>query len=111
LVAQTDLLKEIPDSSLRNAKFVWIPALKEEHIQGELKEFASKSGVESVRIPGYWQYKVGTVTEKIESPKEGEKVVLHIHGGAMYVSTLGLPRFSFCSYYFNHSWGLRIQRI
>lgn len=86
VVIKRDLTIEVSDATLKNAKFAWIPGLKEARIKGELKEYAEKAGVTPVKIPGYWQYKPGTVNASIEPPKEGEKVIYHLHGGSLYVS-------------------------
>ncbi|KIJ38888.1 hypothetical protein M422DRAFT_32962 [Sphaerobolus stellatus SS14] len=87
LVLKRDLTVEVANSTLKNSKFVWIPGLREDFIQGELKEYADKAGVKPSRVPGYWQYKVGTLTESVEPPKDGEKVVYHAHGGALYLGS------------------------
>ena len=86
-----DPLKEVLDSSLKDAKFCWIPPLAEAAdgepslLCGELRRVAEIAGVRPTKIAGYWLLKKGAKWEG-EKAKPGEKTVLHLHGGAFYVS-------------------------
>ena len=61
-------------------KGIWV-APTPHLIQGEVKGWAKLAGVECVRIPGYWMDKKGFDTPAGAPPKDGEKVLLHLHGG------------------------------
>lgn len=72
-----------------NIKGLWItptPHL----IVGEVKRWATETGVECIRIPGYWLEKEGSNREVGEAPRPGEKVVYHLHGGG-YANNSALP--------------------
>ncbi|KAH9893199.1 alpha/beta-hydrolase [Cubamyces lactineus] len=76
------------DKVLRDAhaKSAWIEPIPEELFCGELKRYAEITGVEPVRIPGYWLLKKGYEwTSHRAMP--GEKTVLHFHGGAFTIGT------------------------
>jgi hypothetical protein len=84
-----DLTEELPLSALKgfNARFVWIEGLKEADLIGEVKDFAEQTGVQPVRIPGYWSLKDGIEwLPEHEKAGENEQIVLHLHGGAYIVS-------------------------
>lgn len=87
-----DPSEEVSDSSLTDAKFVWLEPISEDSplICGEIRRIADLTGAKPAKIAGYWFLKKGT---KWIGPKAklDETVVLHIHGGAFYV------RFSFSS--------------
>ena len=77
---------EVPDSELRNSKFVWIEGVDEESIQGPVREWAKLAEVKPIRIPGYWQCKDGKPVGSILQAKDNEKVLYHMHGGGYVVS-------------------------
>jgi len=61
---------------------VWINAVPD-LIVGDVKTWAEKASVDSVKIPGYWSHrnpKAGIVKGSAAVP--GEKVILSFHGGA-----------------------------
>lgn len=51
-------------------------------ITGVLKQWATLSGVESIRVPGYWTHKKGTSIPLEGPPKPDEKILYMLHGGA-----------------------------
>jgi len=80
----------VPQSALKgfNARFVWIEGLQEADLIGEVKDFAEQTGVQPVRIPGYWSLKDG-IEWLLEREKAGEngQIVFHLHGGAYVIGT------------------------
>ncbi len=50
-------------------------------IVGEVKEWATLTGVEPVRIPGYWLEKPGADVPVTARAQTGEKVLYALHGG------------------------------
>jgi hypothetical protein len=91
VIYKRDLTKEVPQSALKgfNARFAWIEGLQEAELVGEVKDLAEQTGVQPVRIPGYWTLKkgIGWLPEH-EKAGENEQVVLHLHGGGYVVSHL-----------------------
>ena len=81
-----DFTKEVPDSTLKDAKFTWLDPTSDrpELICGEVRCLAELTGVQPARIAGYWYLKKGTVWNGPKA-QPGEKVVLHMHGGAFIV--------------------------
>ncbi|OBZ76418.1 Esterase [Grifola frondosa] len=81
--------KEVADKELTNAKFAWVEGIDEgsELFCGVLKQYAEKTGVHHVRIPGYWLLKKGTKWVGEGKAREGERTVLHLHGGAFYMGS------------------------
>ncbi|THH28616.1 hypothetical protein EUX98_g5570 [Antrodiella citrinella] len=63
-----------------NIKGVWV-APTPHLIVGDVKRWAKKAHVESIRIPGYWMEPEGSNRETGEAPRPGERVVYHLHGG------------------------------
>ena len=53
-------------------------------LAGEIQSLAGAAGVDPIRIPGYWLYKNESDASRgtVESPKEREKVIYAMHGGA-----------------------------
>lgn len=72
-----------------DVKGVWVEAVPE-LVTGRLKLWASIASVSSIRIPGYWQHKVGTTIEVAAPPMPGEKILYVLHGGA-YVALSAHP--------------------
>jgi hypothetical protein len=81
-----NLTEEIPDNTLKNAKFAWVQGVEEDSLQGELKEYTHKAEVKPARVPGFWQFKAGTGSRAIAKAESGEKVIYHIHGGGFWVT-------------------------
>ncbi|KAF8590744.1 alpha/beta-hydrolase [Ramaria rubella] len=82
-----DLNEEVPDSTLKDARFAWIDGIDDEYILGELREYAKIAGVNAARIPGYWQFRPGKTIRGALQAQEGEKIVYHFHGGGMIVGS------------------------
>lgn len=61
-------------------KGVWVAATPY-LIQGEIKDWAKLAGVESISVPGYWMDQEGSDTPVGTPPRDGEKVLFHLHGG------------------------------
>ncbi|KAF8590745.1 alpha/beta-hydrolase [Ramaria rubella] len=87
LKVKRDLRVEVPDSKLRDARFAWVEAIDGESLSGEVRDFAKTAGVNTARIPGYWQFKPGKTLTGALQAQDGEKIVYHIHGGAMYLGS------------------------
>ncbi|KAF8590913.1 alpha/beta-hydrolase [Ramaria rubella] len=79
--------EEVPDSTLKDARFTWIEGIDDEYILGELREYAKIAGLSAAKIPGYWQFRPGTTIKGTLHAQEGERVVYHFHGGGMYLSS------------------------
>ncbi|KAH9893197.1 alpha/beta-hydrolase [Cubamyces lactineus] len=75
----------IPDSQLSGAKSNWVEPIPNELFTGEIRRYAEITGVQPVRVPGYWLLKKGYNWTGPKA-KPGEKTLLHLHGGAF---TLG----------------------
>ena len=78
--------KEVPDSELTDAKFVWVDGIPEGLFCGETRRIAELTNVCSARITGYWLLRknYGWTGPRARA---GERTILHLHGGAFYVST------------------------
>lgn len=78
------MTKEVAADRCQDARFIWLEPISPELIVGQLKQFAEACGAQSIRIPAYgfgeWPAAPGLA-------KDGEKIVLHFHGGAYVVST------------------------
>lgn len=80
-----DLSVEVKAHELKNARFVWVEPVDESLIRGEVKRIAEINNVKPARIPGYW---LGQGLEKLDvipQAEEGEKTILHFHGGGFTV--------------------------
>ncbi|KAI0753228.1 alpha/beta-hydrolase [Daedaleopsis nitida] len=81
-----DPTREVPDSELEDAKFVWVEPVPDELFCGEIRRVASITGAQPTRIAGYWLLRQGYAWTGPRA-KPGEKTVLHLHGGAFYIGT------------------------
>ncbi|KAI0093133.1 Alpha/Beta hydrolase protein [Irpex rosettiformis] len=63
-----------------NIKGVWVNPVPH-LIVGEVKEWAVLTGVEPVRVPGYWLEKPGATIPVDARAQAGEKVLYALHGG------------------------------
>ncbi|RPD64452.1 alpha/beta-hydrolase [Lentinus tigrinus ALCF2SS1-7] len=81
-----DLLAEVPDNSLVDAKFVWVEPVPDELFTGEIRRAAEITGVQRAKIAGFWLLKTGS---SWSGPKAspGERTLLHLHGGAFHIGT------------------------
>lgn len=50
-------------------------------ITGDLKVYTETASVTSIRIPGYWTHKLGSIVEVASPPQAGEKLIYFLHGG------------------------------
>ncbi|KAI0314146.1 Alpha/Beta hydrolase protein [Amylostereum chailletii] len=84
--SRTDTIKFVADhttvSTGPHIKSVWVPPASPELINDMLTAWAAAAHVSPTRIPGYWIDKRGTSTPNGAAPQPGEKIVLHLHGGA-----------------------------
>ncbi|KAG9088026.1 hypothetical protein FRC06_002254 [Ceratobasidium sp. 370] len=75
-----DLTKEVPQKECKGTLFMWIEPVPQNLITGQLEQFATAAGAESVRIPAYgfgdW------AGEPLKLAGENEKIVMHFHGGS-----------------------------
>ncbi|KAH9849836.1 alpha/beta-hydrolase [Lenzites betulinus] len=77
---------EVADDVLVDAKFTWVKPLPDKLVLGEIRRIAEFTGVRPARIAGYWLLKPGSAWTGPQA-KPGEKVVLHMHGGAFRIGT------------------------
>ncbi|CDO69546.1 hypothetical protein BN946_scf184785.g51 [Trametes cinnabarina] len=77
------------DVTLKDASVIWIDGLAEDSkvFCGEVRRFADITGVKPTRFAAYWLYRAGGSPAKGAKAKPGEKIVMHIHGGAFYVGS------------------------
>jgi len=83
-----DITKEVPPAECMGTKFIWIDAVSEKLIQGEIQEYARRAKVSPARIPAYGFGDWGQGTLLLA--RDGEKIVMHCHGGA-YVTRTAHP--------------------
>lgn len=82
-----DITKEVPHSKTVRAKFVWVDALPDELIRGQIRSTMKLQNLKSTRTCGFWYGERtggGGVGQKATV---GEKVVYHLHGGAYWIGT------------------------
>ncbi|KAG8772111.1 hypothetical protein FRC12_003247 [Ceratobasidium sp. 428] len=82
-----DITREVPASECRGTKFLWIDPVPEDLIQGEINHYATRASVRSCRIPAYG---FGDWGHEGFHARDGEKIVMHFHGGA-YVTHSAHP--------------------
>ena len=93
--ARAGLSASVPDHTqitlpkLPGSHGVWIPALADDLIVGEIRSRAEALNVSSVQIPGYWIHKDHNLKAG-EPPKPGEKILYYAHGGG-YVALTAHP--------------------
>ncbi len=80
-----DPSEEVPDSELTDAKFVWVDGIPDKLFCGEVHRIADITNVRPTRIAGYWLFQKNYDWTGPRA-KLGEKTILHLHGGAFYVS-------------------------
>lgn len=83
-----DITKEVPPAECMGTKFIWIDAVSEDLIQGEIQKYAQKAKVSPTRIPAYGFGDWGREAPLLA--RDGEKIVMHCHGGA-YVTRTAHP--------------------
>ncbi|CAE6458999.1 unnamed protein product [Rhizoctonia solani] len=80
-----DINREVPPEECMGTKFMWVEPVSEDLVQGEIKGYADKAKIKPCRIPAY-----GFGNWDQLPAREGEKIVMHCHGGA-YVSRTAHP--------------------
>ena len=65
---------------------VWISAVSEDLIVGEIRAFARGRKIAPIPIPGYWIHKDEKLPFK-SPPSPGEKIFYHLHGGGYTFET------------------------
>lgn len=82
-----DLTKEVPHSKTVRGKFVWVDALSDDLIRGELRRMMLLQGLTSRRTCGFWygERDGGGGVGQRATPRE--KVIYHLHGGAYWIGT------------------------
>ncbi|CEL59412.1 Esterase OS=Acinetobacter lwoffii GN=est PE=3 SV=2 [Rhizoctonia solani AG-1 IB] len=76
--------KEVVAKDCLDAHFIWVDAVPPNLIVGDIKRLAQACGAESVRIPAYG---FGRWESTRDLARDGEKVILNLHGGAYIVGT------------------------
>ncbi|QRV95091.1 carbohydrate esterase family 10 protein [Ceratobasidium sp. AG-Ba] len=79
--------EEVPAHECKDARFIWVDPVSPKLIQGQLKKFAEACHAQSIRIPayGFGDWNVEPRGEPLA--KDGERIVLHFHGGAYVFGT------------------------
>lgn len=72
----------------KNGKCVWVEGLAEdsELFSGEVGRIAAATGARPAKFPAYWHFRPGEALGVDGKANENERTVLHLHGGAFYVS-------------------------
>ncbi|CAE7080195.1 unnamed protein product [Rhizoctonia solani] len=81
-----DPTEEVAPRGCNGARFFWVDKVPSNLIVGEIRRLADACGTESVRIPAYGFGRWGTGAE-IPLAYDGEKILMHIHGGAFVMGT------------------------
>ncbi|KAH7343955.1 alpha/beta-hydrolase [Rhizoctonia solani] len=81
-----DPTKEVDPRDCGGARFIWVDKVPSNLITGEIKRLADACSAESVRIPAYGFGRWGSGAE-IPLARDGEKVLMHMHGGAFVMGT------------------------
>ncbi|CAE7178381.1 unnamed protein product [Rhizoctonia solani] len=79
-----DHTQEVAAKNCGGARFIWIDALPSDLIVGEIKRLAQACGAQSVRIPAYG---FGKWDSSRDLARDGEKIILNLHGGGYVVGT------------------------
>lgn len=69
---------------------VWVEP-SPELIFGDVQKLAVEADVRAERIPAYWMYKVNSTLTPSSPLQEGEKIIMHLHGGG-YSALSAHPR-------------------
>ncbi|KAH7343936.1 Alpha/Beta hydrolase protein [Rhizoctonia solani] len=79
-----DFTKEVAAKDCQDAHFIWVDSVPSELIVGEIKRLAQVCGAQSVRIPAYG---FGKWDSARDLARDGERIVLNLHGGAYIAGT------------------------
>ncbi|KDN44922.1 alpha/beta-hydrolase [Tilletiaria anomala UBC 951] len=94
-----DLSVEVPHSATRFGKFTWIDPVREDQVRGDVRRTMLEQGLRPARVAGFWygdnapEDPAATAhsseSRRFVFPKarQGEKVLYHCHGGAMFLGT------------------------
>jgi hypothetical protein len=86
-----------------NTDFTWVEPLEPELLVGELKKYAERNGVESVKTSGYWYGDDNAV------PPASERIIYHLFS-EFYCNVLGLEQSNPLYKAVAMSWAQHIQR-
>ncbi|CAE6434405.1 unnamed protein product [Rhizoctonia solani] len=75
---------EVAAKDCLDARFIWVDSVQSELIVGEVKRLAQACGAQSVRIPAYG---FGKWDSARDLARDGEKIILNLHGGAYIAGT------------------------
>ncbi|ELU45962.1 hypothetical protein AG1IA_00022 [Rhizoctonia solani AG-1 IA] len=78
-----DHTKEVVAKDCLDAHFIWVDGVPDELIVGEVKRLAQVCGAQSVCIPAYG---FGRWNSTQDLARDGEKIILNLHGGGYIVS-------------------------
>ncbi|KAF8743279.1 Steryl acetyl hydrolase, partial [Rhizoctonia solani] len=79
-----DHTKEVIAKDCLDARFIWVDPVPPNLIVGEVERLARACGAQSVRIPAYG---FGKWESERDLARDGEKVILNLHGGAYIAGT------------------------
>ncbi|KAJ1308504.1 hypothetical protein OPQ81_004208 [Rhizoctonia solani] len=79
-----DHTKEVAAKDCQDARFIWVDGVPPELIVGEIQRLAQVCGARSVRIPAYG---FGRWDSAQDLARDGEKIILNIHGGGYIAGT------------------------
>ncbi|KAG8691699.1 hypothetical protein FRC11_012450 [Ceratobasidium sp. 423] len=79
-----DYTEEVAAKHCQDARFIWVDGVPPELIVGEVGRLAQVCGALSVRIPAYG---FGRWESTQDLARDGEKIVLNLHGGAYIAGT------------------------
>ncbi|KAJ1308506.1 hypothetical protein OPQ81_004210 [Rhizoctonia solani] len=79
-----DHTKEVAAKDCQDARFIWVDGVPSELIVGEIKRLAQVCGAQPARIPAYG---FGKWDSARDLARDGEKVILNLHGGGYIIGT------------------------
>ncbi|KAG9124236.1 hypothetical protein FRC07_012308 [Ceratobasidium sp. 392] len=82
-----DVTKEVAPKDCRDTRFIWLETVPPNLITGQLEQFAEVAGAQSIRIPSYGFGQWGSEPTEVCFAGDGEKIVMHLHGGAYVIGT------------------------
>lgn len=82
-----DLSKEVPHSKTVRGKFVWVDALSEDLVRGDVRRMMNVQGLKLHRTCGFWYGERDGGNGVGQRALPNEKVVYHLHGGAYWIGT------------------------
>lgn len=82
-----DLSEEVPHSKTLRCKFVWVKALEDANVRGDVRKAMHVQGLKPSRTCGFWYGERDGGGGVGQRATKGEKVVYHLHGGAYWIGT------------------------